>query len=113
MFNFIKQALIALLSFSRSLATKYMSLDNKICLGISLTLNFVIINLWLIWIHGSWNSLGDPSVRICVPNKSEDIHLNKLNKSKNKLLKTIAKHIFLNVNFDDKKFDSNQKWNED
>ena len=45
MFNFIKQALIALLSFSRSLATKYMSLDNKICLGISLTLNFVIINL--------------------------------------------------------------------
>ena len=86
MFGFIKQAFIVLLSFSRSLATKYISLNNEPCLArptlidlnsdeLSRGLFHYSFMISLGRVGGSCNTLDDLSNRICLPNKTEDMNL--------------------------------------
>ena len=79
MFSLIKQLFIVLQSFSSSLATKYVSLNDEPCM-IRLTLidlNPIDLEYYLFMISldkcsGSCNVL---SPKICVPKKTKDINV--------------------------------------
>ena len=73
MFLFIKQRFIGILSFSRSLATKCMLLNNEPCMArpFLIDLNHVKHNYYPFMIgldkcSGSCNSVDDLSAKICV-----------------------------------------------
>ena len=74
MFALIKQVIIALLSFSGSLATKYVSLNNKPCINrpALMDLNPIELNypfmISLDRYNGSYNTLDYSSAGICVLN---------------------------------------------
>ena len=75
MFNLIKQAFIVLLSFSSSLATKCVSLNEKPCMVRPTLIDFSCIELKycpfkvsLDKCNGSFNVL---SPKICVPKKNK------------------------------------------
>ena len=73
MFRIIKQVFIALLSFSRSLTTKCMFLNNEPCTvrDSLINLNPVELNYCSFMIgldKWSWNVVDDLSTKICVPN---------------------------------------------
>ena len=77
MFSIFKQALIVLLSFSSSLATKCVSLNDKPCMfrPTLIDLNPVELTYYLFMISldkcsGSYNVL---SPKICVPKETKDI----------------------------------------
>ena len=77
MFSILKQALIVLLSFSSSLATKCVSLNDKPCMfrPTLIDLNPVELTYYLFMISldkcsGSYNVL---SPKICVPKETKDI----------------------------------------
>ena len=77
MFNILKQALIVLLSFNSSLATKCVSLNDKPCMfrPTLIDLNPVELTYYLFMIsldkcNGSYNVL---SPKICVPKETKDI----------------------------------------
>ena len=66
--------------------------------------------------NGSFNILDDLSIRICAPNKTEDLNLNVFNIiTITYELKTLTKHISCNCKckFDVRKCNSNRKWNKD
>ena len=66
--------------------------------------------------NGSFNILDDLSIRICAPNKTEDLNLNLFNvKTIIYELKTLTKHISCNCKckFDVRKCNSYRKWNKD
>lgn len=85
MFNFIKQAFIAWLSFSGLLATKYVSLNNAPCLA-----RPILIDLMEVVI----NTLDDLSSMISVWNKTEDLNLNLFNMvARASESKVLTKHI--------------------
>ena len=98
MSRLIKQILIRMLSFSRSLAsmvngsdhTKCISLNNQPCMARPTLINLnpdkyyqvlhyypFIVNLDKC--NGGCNTLDDPSGEICVANNAEDINLNVFN----------------------------------
>ena len=86
MFKFIEQAFIALLCFSGSLATKCISLNNEPCLTRStfIDLNPTELHYYPFMVsldrcNGSCNTIVDPSARICVLNKTENVNLNAFN----------------------------------
>ena len=76
MFSLTKQVFVTLLSFSRSLATKYVSLNSHQCMirPFHTDLNPVELKCYSFMINldklsGSGNSVDDLSTKICVPDK--------------------------------------------
>ena len=99
MFKFIKQSVIALFSFTRSLArvnkvsdhAKYVSLSNEPCIARSTLIDLNLNERYCYPLMVSldrydkiFNTLNDSSSRISVPNKAEDVNLN--------VIKNPAKH---------------------
>ena len=79
MFWFIKQIIVALLSLSGSLTTKYVSLNNEpyMTRPMVVNLNPVQLNYYLFMIsldkrNGSCNLVDDSSAKISVSNKTRD-----------------------------------------
>ena len=100
MFKFIKKGFIVLLVcycvVSGSFATKCISLNNEPCLvrPILIDLNQNEFHYYLFMVNlnrcnGYCNTLDDPSGRIYVPNKTENMNLD--NKNKRKTAKTSHK----------------------
>ena len=82
MFNLIKQVFIVLLSFSESLATKYLFLNNEPCMirPTIIDLNPAEFKYYIFMISldkctGSCNVL---SSKICVPKETKDINVEAL-----------------------------------
>ena len=100
MFRSIKQVLIALLSFSGSLAAKCMFLNDEPCLArptvIDLNpneLHYYPFMVSLDRFNGTCNILDDPDGRICVLNKTGDVNLNVFNMTASiNEAKTLGKH---------------------
>ena len=64
--------------------------------------------------NGTCNTLEDPSGKLCVPNKTEDVNLHVFNMiTRIKQTKTLTKHISCKCKckFDGGKCNSYQKWN--
>ena len=90
MFRFFQQVFISFLTFSRSLVTKRVPLNNQPCLIRHIVINFIpdehnqglqyypfIISL--VGCQGSCNSIDGPSDKICALNKKKDENLNVFN----------------------------------
>ena len=91
MFRLIKQVLFILLSFSRLLTTKCVSLNNEPCMirSILIDLNLVEFNCYPFMIspdkcNGSCNTVDDLSTKLCVPRKTKDKHFKIFNMMTNK-----------------------------
>ena len=101
MFEFIKQAIIVLLSFSESVVTKCIFLNFEPCL-VRPTLTNLNPNKchYYLFVDGldrcyiRFNTLNDPSCKICVLNKTEDVNINVFNMiTRVHELKRLIKHI--------------------
>ena len=86
MFEFFKKMFIGLLSFSRSLATKCMSLNNEQCKTRTFIIDlnpvdfkYSLFMVRLVKCNGRCNTLSKICGRICFPNKTEDINLSVFN----------------------------------
>ena len=86
MFGLIKQVFIVLLSFGKSLATKFMALNNEPCMirPTLIDLNSVGLNCYTFMISldkcdGSYNAADDLSKKICVPSKTNDVNVKAFN----------------------------------
>ena len=91
MFRLIKQVFIALLSFSESLATKSVSLNNEPCKIRStlIDLNPIELNHYPFMVsldkyNGICNAVDDLSTKICVSNKTKNVSTRKNVKSTRK-----------------------------
>ena len=86
MFKFIKQTFTALLSFSESLATKFISLNDYSTL-VKPTLfdlnqnevHYCRFMVGLDWCNGTCNVLDDAFGNACVHNKKKDVNLDAFN----------------------------------
>ena len=117
----IEQVFIALLSFSKSLATKCVSLNNEPSKNwpTLIDLNPVEFRYWpfMISLHkcsGSCNSVDHLSTKICVPSKTKDINFKVCEMLTNKIeAKTMVKNITCDCKykFDSATCNSNKKWN--
>ena len=120
MFRLYKQVFITLLSFSRLLATKCVSLNDESCLVGPIRMNLILNELHYYPFmvssnrcNGNCDTLDDPSGRIWIPNKTGDVNLNvfdmitRINKSK-----TLTKHILYDCKckFSGSKCNSYRKW---
>ena len=99
MFWFIKQVFMALLSFSGSLATKCVTLNNEPGM-IGLTfIDFVKLNYYPFMVNldkcsGSCNAADELSIITCVPNKTKDINVKVFNMiTRINGAKTLIKHV--------------------
>ena len=119
MFSLIKQAFIALLSFSKSLATKYVSLNNEPCM-IRLTLidinpfelKYYPFMINLCKCSGRCHSVDDLSTKIYGPSKTKDINVKVFNMITNiNESETLVKYISCDCKckFDSTTCSSNQK----
>ena len=77
---------IALLRFSRSIATEYVSIINEPCVTrptlidlCPVGLNFYPFMISLERSNGSYNTTDDLSSKICFPNKIKDVNVKVLN----------------------------------
>ena len=131
MFNFIKQVFIAFLSFSESFSrvakvsdrTKCIYLINEPSLArptlIDLNSNELYYYPFMVNLdkfNGSYNTLHNLLSIIYAQNKIEDVNLNIFNMITTiNETRTSTKHISCDCkcNFDGRKFNSNQKWNDD
>ena len=121
MFSLIKQVFIVLLSFSKSLAIKCVSLNNKPCTirPFLIDLNPVEFKYYPFIISldkcsGSCNSINDLPTKICVPNRAKDINIKVFNIITNKKgAKTLVKHISYDCKckLNNTTCNSNKKWN--
>ena len=121
MFDVLRQVFIALLSFSRPLATKCVTLNNEQCITQPFLIDLNPVELkyypFMISLHKcseSCNSVDDLSTEICVPSKTKKVNVKVFNTITNRNGdKLMVKHI----SFDCKcKFSrttcySKQKWN--
>ena len=120
MFRLTNYVFIALLCFSESLATKCMSLNNELCM-----IRPTLIDLYpaelkcypfminLDKCSGSCNSVNNLSIKMCVPNKTEDINVKVFHMITNSNeAKTMAKHISCDCKRkrNSTTCNSNQKW---
>ena len=123
MLRLIKQEFIGLLCFSKSLVTKFMSLNNESCMIRStlIDLNFIELNYYPFMISldncsRSCNSANDLSIKIYILNKSKNtnVKVSKMITNKNEA-KTMAKHVlcYCKCKFNSATYNSNQKWNND
>ena len=99
MFRFIKQVLIVLLSFSRSLLTKFVSLNNEPCMNrpTFIHLNPVELNYYLLMISlykysESCNAIDDLSTKICLPRDTKRVKVFNMIARINQT-KALVKHI--------------------
>ena len=121
MFSHIKQVFLGLLSFSRSLATKYLSLNNEACIirSVFTDLNLDDLNYYQFMVSldkytESCNVANGLSTKICAPRKTKDINFKAFNLiTRKNEAKTIVKHILCGCKwkFNSKTCNSNQKWN--
>ena len=86
MSSLIKKVFIALLSFSKSLSTKYVLLNNEPCMikPFLIDLNPVELKYYSFMIsldkcNRSYNSVNDLSMRICLPSETEDVNIKVFN----------------------------------
>ena len=115
-----KQVFIALLSFSKSLATKCGSLNNGTCMirSFFIALNPVELKYYpsmmsLDKCSESCNFADDLSTKICIPSKTKDVNVKVFNMITNRNeAKTMVKHISCDCkcNFNNTTCNSNQKW---
>ena len=91
-------SIIVLLSFSKSLASKCVSLNNQPCMirVFLIGFNHVQFKYYPFMIsldkcNGSCSDINDLSMRSCVPSKSKDINVNMLTNGNE--TKTLVKHI--------------------
>ena len=125
MFSLIKQAIIALWSFSGSLPTKCVSLDNEPRIARPMLINLnpdnqrlchYLVMFSLHRCNGSCNTFDDQSSRICVSNKTKDVNSNVFNMitwvDESKILMKNMLCRF-RCKFDDRKCNVNHKWNSD
>ena len=106
MFSFIKQVFVVLISFSISLATKCLFLNDKPCM-----VRRIPCMISLDKCSGSCNVL---SPKICVPKETKDINVKAFNMITNKNeAKAIKEHISCNCKCKSNSTvcNSNQKWN--
>ena len=121
MLRFIKQVLIVLLSFSRSLPTKCASLENEPCMNrpTFIYLNLVELNYHLLMISlykcsGGCNAIDDLSTKICLRRETKRATVEVFNMiTRINETKALVKHILRDFKY---KFGSatcnlNQKWN--
>ena len=123
MFWLIKKVFVALLSFSRSLATKCDSLNNESCMINStlIDLNSVELNYYPFMVKldkcsGSCNAAYDLSTKICFLSKIQDINVKVFNMITNKNeAKTMVKDISCDFRckLNSTTCNSNQKSNND
>ena len=120
LFSLIKQVFIALLSFSKSLATKCGSLNNEPCIvrPIHIDLNTVELKYYPFLINldkcsGSYNSVDDLSTKICFRSKTKDVNVKVFNMITNRNEAKTVKHVpsDCKCKFNSKTCNSNQKWN--
>ena len=109
------------MSFSRSLATKCVSLNIEPCIATItlIDLNLIELNYYPFMIsldkcNGSCNVVNDLSKKICVPSETKDVNIKVYNMITriNKAI-AMAKHIPYDCEgkFDSTTCNSNQKWN--
>ena len=121
MFWLIKQLFVALLSFSRSLATKCESLiSNKprITRFTIIDLNPIELNYYLFMVilnkcNGSCNVAADLSTIICVLSETNDVNVKVFNMiTRLNEAKTLIKHVSCDFKwkFDSETCNLNQKW---
>ena len=86
MFSFIKQTLIALLRFSKSLATKCVPLNNESCMIRSFPIDLSLVELkyypFMISLdkhNGFGNSINNLSMGTCVPSKAKEVNVKAFN----------------------------------
>ena len=106
----IKQVFLVLLSFSESLTTKCVSLNDELCM-IRPKLKYYPFLISLDKCNGSCNNLFP---KICVQKKTKDINVKVFNMTTNKdEAKTITKHILCDCKCKliSATCNSNQKWN--
>ena len=121
MFSLIKQVFIVLLSFSKSLAIKCVSLNNEPC-----TIRPFLIDLnpvefkyypFMISLHkcsGSCNSTNDLPTKIFILNRAKGINIKEFNIITNKNeAKALVKHISYDCEceLNSTTCNSNKKWN--
>ena len=85
MFWLVKQEFIALLSFTRSLATKYIALNNEPCMtrptviDLNLIVNYYPFLICLGKCNGSCKAIDELSMKICNPIQTKDVNVKVLN----------------------------------
>ena len=102
MFRLIKQVFVALLTFSSSLATKFMFLNNELCMirPTFIDLNPVELNYYPFMIsldkfNGNCNDVDDLSTKICVSSETRDLNAKVFNMiTRINEAKAFIKHIF-------------------
>ena len=109
------------LTFSESLATKCMFLNNEKCMIrlSSIDLNPVELNYYSFMIgidkcNGKYNAVDDLSTKICFPNEAEDLNVKRFTMiARIKEAKTFVKHISRDCKgkFNSRVCILNQKWN--
>ena len=117
MFKFIKQSVIALFSFTGSLArvnevsdhAKYVSLSNEPCIARSTLIDLNLKERYCYPLMVSldrydkiFNTLNDSSSRISVPNKAEDVNLNVIKKPSKTLHVVVNVKLVVKINNKDK-----------
>ena len=117
MFNLIKQVFIVLLSFSESLATEYLSLDDEPYMVRPTLIELISVKIkyypFMVSLDKCKGSCDVLAPEICVPKETKDIKVKVFNMITNKNeAKTRAKHISCKW---EPKFNSttctlNQKW---
>ena len=118
MFLLIKQVVIVLLSFSRSVATKCESLKNEPCVTLN-NLNPVELNYYPFMIsldkrNGSYNAVFELYAKICVPSETKGVNIKVLNKVTTiNEAKTSMKHLLSHCQckFYSTGCNASQKWN--
>ena len=106
MFSLIKQVFIALLSFSRSLATKCVSLNTKPCMTRPFLfvlnpfeLKYYPFMISLDQCSGNCDFVDDLSIKICVSSKTKDINVKVFNMITNITeAKTLVKIFYVIIN---------------
>ena len=101
MFSLIKQVFIVLLSFRKSLVTKYVSLNNEkyMIIPFQVDLNTVDLKYYPFMIsldkcNGNCNFVNELSMRICVQNKTKYVNVNLSNMITNRSeAKTLVKYV--------------------
>ena len=123
MFWFIKQMFTTLMSFSGTLVTKCMPLNNEPCMirPTVFALSLVELNRYPFMIsldkcNGSCNAVDDLFIKICVLGEIKDVHVKVFNLITNwNEAKRLINHIscYCKCKFYSTICNSNQKWNND
>ena len=121
MIGLIKQVFAALLSFSKSLASKYVSSNNELHITRatlidlnSVQLNYYPFMIGLVICDGNCNAFDNLSIKVCVPSKTKDVNVEAFNMTKRiNEAKTLVKHISRDCQCksDSTTCNSNKKWN--